>query len=56
MFAKPVDIVKLNGYILSNGKKLFCYKLTAPNGYVALGDIITENESFNSYNDFMCIH
>ena len=45
MMAKPVSAEKLDGQLLANdGTKLLVYRLRAPEGYCALGDIVTQTE------------
>ena len=45
MVARPVGAEKLDGELFtSDGTRLFVYKLKAPEGYCALGDVVSQTE------------
>lgn len=57
LFAKPAGFRKLNGFITYEDKTLYGFKLVAPPGYIALGDVISELEDISPIlHKFVCVH
>lgn len=45
MLARPMSAEKLDGRLLAgDDTKLFVYRLRAPEGYCALGDVVSQTE------------